>query len=1072
MTSRLQRVFRDEDGLRCAVVTGAAAGDLVYVDLATGALPMADAVAQEALKRGFDVVVSINAQGELIFGTPDAEARFRRASEAASVDPNAPAGAGRPIRGGQGVASSQASATQAAQQGTDALLAAIGRLERGVASSRDRYFLHFTDLGTLLTPGTVPGDRAKRILMAVGRLLAAGKGHSDSRLLVTLPQDVRADGIALLRAHDHGASAWDEVDMPLPAQAEIAVFLDRARDRHQLTGSVPATALMLANRRYTLTRISETLRRTVESGDRNLTSIIGGEHDAQAVAAVEARLDKLVGLDDLKREFRKLVGSLAAIQDALRRGQVTQAESTHLALLGRPGTGKTEVAKLIAELLHAAGVRRRNVCIRATTADIVGAYNSGEAIQNVRRLLHEAADGVLFLDEAYTLAENDWARQAVDVLVAEMDERRAGITVILAGYPDRMRRLFEANAGLKSRLAYEFHLPDYTPEQLCEIWERMARGANVEIDSAARTAAHSIIRREATRPHGNARDVRNLWERWNRERLVARAPRLQSEHVVDPRPASQERAKDRIQEYQRRFSGNLEVEAWLATQLSESFDNLSRGLLPKAPRLAFVGPPGTGKTESARLVGDFLRECGVLREGRVIDTTLKDFTGEYVGQTAVKTERILKDAAENVLFIDEIYAFVADQQGREILNQLVPAMTKPEYANVAIIVAGYADRMPDVYRANSGLQGRIHATVHFAWPDGPTLAEIALGHLVQAHERSPAAADRAEVKAALVRALEVRRAEPGFAGARTAKSLADSVAAKAVGRGGAERSVVVADVPAPPPAPSIRRTVAKYLDVFPGSADLVPKLEQVLANFAMHRDQRPPAPAALGVCLTGGPGTGKSTFARWIVREFADRPGAAPAPMIERSALSLQGVHLGEAQANVRRAFEDARGGCLFLDEFHALHQPGGGQQSLYSVEIARELVAQMTSPSNVSTVVILAGYPGPMRGAMSLDFGLAGRFETAVELPQPSGAILASAAYHALALELPAGVLPELGILSGILEAYFERMREREGDAFAGFRAVAKCVRGIKRRALLRADGDSARMVIELDDVFAEFDS
>jgi hypothetical protein len=155
-----------------------------------------------------------------------------------------------------------------------------------------------------------------------------------------------------------------------------------------------------------------------------------------------------------------------------------------------------------------------------------------------------------------------------------------------------------------------------------------------------------------------------------------------------------------------------------------------------------------------------------------------------------------------------------------------------------------------------------------------------------------------------------------------------------------------------------------------------------------------------------------------------------------------------------------------------ALHQPGGGQQSLYSIEIARELVAQMTSPANVSTVVILAGYPGPMRGAMSLDFGLVGRFETTVELPQPSGSILASAAYHALALELPAGVLPELGILSGILESYFERVREREGDAFAGFRAVARCVRGIKRRALLRADGDGAHMFIELNDVFAEFDS
>jgi SpoVK/Ycf46/Vps4 family AAA+-type ATPase len=1067
LSNRLARAFHDDDGLRHVLLSGPAVGDLAFVDIATGALPFADALAHEAVKRGFDHVVSIDDRGSLSFVDPGRESRFLELTREQSRDPQSDGGraasigsgrSGSITRGGGGA--EQARTLPPA--GADALLAAIGLVERAQGRSSQRFFIHFTSLGRLLDPDLPNSDRAKQVFEAVGRLLAIGAGNSKSRLVVTVPDPVAGIARGLLQSDVRGAADWHPVDASLPEESEITSFLERLVDLHSLVGNLKAAARRLVRRRYSLSRISEAIRVGIERGERDLSLMLGSEPDADAIRRALDRLDALVGLEALKKDLRSLASQAAAMQRAASTDGLADPPALHMALLGRPGTGKTEVASILADLLHASGGCRRNTLVKATIADIVGPYNSGEAIANIRGLARSAAGGVLFIDEAYSLAENDWGRQALDVLIAEMEDRRGDLAVVLAGYPDRMQALFQANAGLQSRIPRIFRLPDYTPDELCEIFDRRVRAAAIAIDADATTSAHAVIRREATRPHSNARDVRNHFEQWNGARVASGAKRLERMHIVDPRTPDWKKAESLIAAYEARFSGIPEMRRWMESQLDMSRDAMGRGMLPRAPRVAFLGPPGTGKTESARHVGEFLRMCGVLRDGRVIETSMKDFVSPLVGGSIQQTLQRFRDASECVLFIDEIYMFAQDATGREILNQIVALLTDPEHASVAVVLAGYEDRMTEVYAANAGLKDRLAQSVRFGWPPSETLADIALAHLAKEHCRSPSEAERLALRQRLAALLESRRPLPDFAGARSAKLLADEVWKRSLRR--KDGGVRCDDLPESTPTPKLSELAGAFLRTFPRSDSLVRPLQEIAARIRMQTDPRTSSGSASGIQLVGAPGTGKSTFARWVATNLLTRPDAAPAPSVECSAQSLQGTHLGEAQSNVRTAFERACGGLLFIDEFHALHA-GGDRQNLFSTEIAREIVAQMTSARNARTVVVIAGYADRLQSALDLDPGLASRFPACIELPSPSDPELAAIAYDAILQKFGGESPVTLMTASPMLERYFARLRQRMGAGFGNCRCAVEVANKVYMQAMVRRDGDVPGQ-LELDDL------
>lgn len=195
-------------------------------------------------------------------------------------------------------------------------------------------------------------------------------------------------------------------------------------------------------------------------------------------------------------------------------GLKKQEMSLHMVFTGNPGTAKTTVARLLAEILKKEKLLDTGDFVECGRADLVGKY-VGWTAKAVREKFKAAQGGVLFIDEAYALVDdsNSFGDEAISTIVQEMENRRNHVIVIFAGYPEKMERFIDRNEGLRSRIAFHLDFPDYSPQELMDILEDMAQGRDVSITEGAKVICRQII--EKARGHadfGNGRFVRNLLE--------------------------------------------------------------------------------------------------------------------------------------------------------------------------------------------------------------------------------------------------------------------------------------------------------------------------------------------------------------------------------------------------------------------------------------------------------------------------------------------------------------------------------------------------------------------------------
>ncbi|MBI2914459.1 MAG: AAA family ATPase [Firmicutes bacterium] len=248
------------------------------------------------------------------------------------------------------------------------------------------------------------------------------------------------------------------------------------------------------------------------------------------VAAVIAELDALIGL----RPVKKLVKEIHALVEIQRRRRevrlAAEPLALHMVFRGNPGTGKTTVARILGKLFHATGVLPRGQTVEVERADLVGEY-IGHTAQRTREQLRRAMGGVLFVDEAYSLArggEKDFGKEAIDVMVKAMEDHKEQLVIILAGYMDEMEMFLHVNPGLRSRFPIHIEFPDYATEELLQIADLMLYERQYQLSTGARLRLRTMLERkraENSFTFGNARLVRNLVEkaiRCQAVRLVAR----------------------------------------------------------------------------------------------------------------------------------------------------------------------------------------------------------------------------------------------------------------------------------------------------------------------------------------------------------------------------------------------------------------------------------------------------------------------------------------------------------------------------------------------------------------------
>lgn len=263
-----------------------------------------------------------------------------------------------------------------------------------------------------------------------------------------------------------------------------------------------------------LRELSALVRRTAEPGGASAPA-----EGAETLEQVLENVNALVGMEKIKEQMKTLINFIKVTREREARNLPATPLTLHCVFYGPPGTGKTTIARLLGRVYRAMGLLQKGHLVETDRAGLVAGYVGQTAIKT-DEMVQKALDGVLFVDEAYTLAAGesgrDFGQEAVDIILKRMEDSRDRLVVIVAGYPDEMKRFIESNPGLKSRFSRYFFFDHYSPEELMSIFDIFCRNSAFELTGAARGRLVRLVENlhaARDRRFGNGRLMRNIFER-------------------------------------------------------------------------------------------------------------------------------------------------------------------------------------------------------------------------------------------------------------------------------------------------------------------------------------------------------------------------------------------------------------------------------------------------------------------------------------------------------------------------------------------------------------------------------
>ncbi|KAI8627392.1 ATPase [Xylariaceae sp. FL1651] len=471
-----------------------------------------------------------------------------------------------------------------------------------------------------------------------------------------------------------------------------------------------------------------------------------GPEPSNALLKSEAwsKLQNLIGLTSVKESVGSLVDSIRTNYQRELKEEPIIEYSLNRVFLGSPGTGKTTTAKLYGQILVDLGMLSNGEVIIKNPSDFVGSY-VGHSEKNTKGILAAAAGKVLVIDEAYGLYggggsqgggsfSDPYKSAVVDTIVAEVqstpgDDR----CVLLLGYKDQMEEMFQnVNPGLSRRfpLASAFVFEDFNQKELARILDMKIKQQGFGATENAKRVALEMLDRARNRPNfGNAGEVDILLndaKSCHQKRLTAGKTQLVSTLEALDFDEDFDRLEHSNTNVAQLFKDSVGCERIVSTLqgYQETVRTMKAlGLDPKENvpfNFLFRGPPGTGKSTTARKMGQVFYDAGFLASADVLDCSASDLIGQYIGQTGPKVRQLLDKALGRVLLIDEAYRLAEGHFAKEALDEIVDATTKPKYhKRLIIILAGYEGDINRLLNVNPGLTSRFPEVIDF-YPLEPT----------------------------------------------------------------------------------------------------------------------------------------------------------------------------------------------------------------------------------------------------------------------------------------------------------------------------------------------------------------
>ena len=465
--------------------------------------------------------------------------------------------------------------------------------------------------------------------------------------------------------------------------------------------------------------------------------------EVETVDELLKELNTLTGLENIKSDIDSLLDFIKIEKKREERGYAVGKTTLHTVFTGPPGTGKTTVARLMGKLFKAIGLLSKGHVVEVDRAALVGEHIGSTALKT-SRVIDSAMGGILFIDEAYSLTPedpgNDFGAEAITTLVKQMEDHRHDLIVIVAGYGDEMKRFISSNPGLQHRFTRYFNFVDYTPQQLTTIFKSILTDKKFLITREAEEKAFryfGFLYNSKSKSFGNARTAHNLFE----EAVQLQSARLadldidkltdeemQTLVLDDITACVQDEFEDKKQETLDEIMGELKQMVGLE-EIKQNVETLVNFILAQQKLKAqgfggdeislhsvFFGPPGTGKTTVARLMGRIYKSLGLLPKGHVMEVSRAQLVGQYIGHTAPKTNRAIESAMYGILFVDEAYSLTSGKSDNDFGSEAIETLLKrmdDDRDKFAVIVAGYTREMQQFIASNVGLESRFSNYFYF-----------------------------------------------------------------------------------------------------------------------------------------------------------------------------------------------------------------------------------------------------------------------------------------------------------------------------------------------------------------------